>query len=223
MAMSFAATRLSLTIMWLQMAESKNQFSIRHLLLITTLCGLGVASLFVTGGYLIYFPFLVVLVLAIITWRLLAVQRRTPRPLTLRNHWPILLVLGMLTTTLIFYVPLFRMALDQFTAKQFAEKRKLATLGIQNPTEFRDIALKLHSSLIKGPVHERQLNGDSEKLPPEILSLKPLSVLATDEHLFVNMCQNRENFFGLLIFPKSTKMQHGDIKIADRIWFWETP
>ena len=199
------------------------QFSIRSLMIAILLCGIAVPAMIFPGGHLVYLPLIPIFVLALTTYRILFGLIRFPRKLSVRNHWSVFTSGFLLVASIAVYASFFELTSVLFVDKQFASVQRGRIEGIDNPEALRDVALQLHAELIRLPVRERTLDGESGQLPPELAVLRPTTVEAGADSLFICMCRNTENYFGILVFLETAPFQHGDVQLADRIWYWETP
>lgn len=188
-----------------------------------TLCALAFASTLIAGGYLVYLPLIPIIVFGLMTLSLAVGHIRAPKKLSAQSHWAIFCSCFLLIASVAIHASLFEFTSGLFADKQFAVAQRSRIDGIEDPERLRDIALQIHARLVQLPIVERTLDGGSEEIPSEIDVLQPMSIKADPDHLFIRMCQNSENYFGILVFPDSAPFEHGDVKMADRIWYWETP
>jgi hypothetical protein len=46
--------------------------------------------------------------------------------------------------------------------------------------------------------------------------------MVDQDTVFVEICCTPDDWFGILVFVEGVP-EHGDIKLAEGIWYWETP
>ena len=183
-------------------------------------CALAIASMSFAGGCFIYLPLIPIVALSLIEYRLIRRHILHPKKLSVGNHWRLFTASFFLIASIALYASVFQLASTLFADRQFAAAQRDRIQGLENPERLRDVAIQLHARLICLPTPAQDLDGTSDEIPAEIAALKPVSIRASDDHLFINMCQNPEARFGLLVYPEATQFPVG-VKVVDRLFYWE--
>lgn len=200
------------------------RFNLRSLLVAIAVSSWVAACCFLPGAVYLHLPIAVLAALAAVAihaaWRLWTNAESSAR----RPGYRLLISIVLFVIVGALYFPVFGLAVSEARraeASRLAASQKL-TLQKIGPIPVRDAAMKLHERLKGLPVEERRLDGESDVIPSEIAALHPRHVMVDQDTVFVEICCTTDDWFGLLIFAGNAP-EHGDIKLADGIWYWETP
>lgn len=186
-------------------------YSIGSLFVLTAAAALLIPVFMYPGAYLIYLPTLGILLTGVALVR--SVRQYPKRRLQS-------VCLTVLLASIVFaFVSLFDIAANQYReASLFAEQFKRVT-QLEDPEGFRSTALALHAQLMIADDDQRLISGDSELVPEEIRKLNPVSIIASEYYLVINMTPSGES--RLVIYPSdSTFGRVTAFKVADDFYFW---
>ena len=201
------------------------RFTIRTLLLAIALASCVFACLFVPGGPYVHLPLTLMGILALTSLQSAArlCLARHARAQLRRYRRQLIVSTVLLALAAGVYLPFFGIAVQKMKSSQFAASQMGVLLSVDDPIPIRDAARTLHQRLVNLPPEDRRIDGESDILPLEIASLHPQYVTVYDEAVGVMMCCTPTDWFGLLIYPEGCEEVGGDRKLADGIWYWETP
>ena len=186
-------------------------YSIGTLLILTAVAALLIPAIAFPGAHLIYLPALAILLVAI---ALLRSARGLPSH---RIKFASLLVLFVLLV--LGFASLFDIASSKYQETSlFAEQFKRVT-SLDDPRNFRAIALTLHSKLMSKNVDQRIISGDSALIPAEIRNVKPASIVASENYLTINMTPSGES--QIVIYPSGSPFPRvSSLKIVEDFYYW---
>ena len=160
------------------------RFRIQTLLALTALCAVGIPAALIPGGYIFFLPLLGILVLAYLWLHAYRKWKADPKP---RTKYTFALLTIVWLGSAVSFIALSDVAHRRFEVVRYATEQRAAALSLEDPTQFRDIALELQAKLVALPVDQRVVPGDSPDLPDAIRSLRPISVIASDHYIKIKM------------------------------------
>ena len=201
------------------------RFSLRTLLLAVAVFSCVFACLFLPGGLYVHLPLMFVCVLGVNSVRAGMCMWRDWACRMERQYYRRQL---LVSTVLLAFAggldfPFFNIALRKAQSLQFAATQRRALVHVDDPIRVRDAARRLREQFVNLPPEQRRIDGNSDVIPAEIASLHPRYVKVQPDSVFVEMCCTPTDWFGLLVFPEGAAEIGADRKLADGIWYWETP
>ena len=179
--------------------------------MLTAVTALLIPAFALPGAYLIYLPILAILLSFI---ALVRSARKLPKHRIQFAGWLILLVLLVLG-----FASLFDIASNKYQETSlFAEQFKRVT-NLDDPSIFRSKALALHSELMSKNLDQRMISGDSALVPAEMRRVKPVSIIASENYLTINMTPSGES--QIVIYPSDSQFPRvSSFKIIDDFYYW---
>jgi len=198
------------------------RFTIKHLLFVITIGAFVIATIAFSGGYLVYLPFLIILITGFATLRQTWHHFSSPKSLSLVNHWKLGLFGSLCIASIVLYVPMSGYAFSSFASKQEINQNRQRILGLNEPEATRKACRQLHAILMAMPLGEQHIDGDSKHIPPDIACLNPISIFAKKNVLHISLFRNHKKSLGIWVFPEGATMQTGQTMIIDGLWLWES-
>ena len=186
-------------------------YSINTLLLVTAMAALLIPALVFPSAYLVYLP---VLAIFLTCTALVRSLRELPK-YRLRC-----VGLTILLTLLVFgFASLFDIASSKYRETTLFVEQFKRVASLDDPRTFRLKALALHAQLMSKSVGERLISGDSELVPAEIRHVHPVTIVASENYLTINMTPSGES--QIVIYPSESKFPRvSSFKIADDFYYW---
>ena len=101
-----------------------------------------------------------------------------------------------------------------YVSRQFKRIQQL-----EDPEQFRRIALELHGKLMQRDPDDRLIEGDSRLVPREIKNVQPVSILASEHYLSIKMTHTGDSV--VVIYPsESTFGRVSSYRIAKDFYYW---
>jgi len=180
-----------------------------------------IATLAFSGGYLVYVPLLLLLVLGVLTIRQVVNTFFFPKRSIGPDRLKLALCIVLFASAAAFYLPVFGYATKWFTNKRSIQIHRNRMLTMDDPESVRLAGRQLHTRLMALPKSQRIIWGDAGGVPIELAALKPERINASETGLNLLLYRNYETSLGLYIFPENSPEQ-GDVEIVDGLWLWES-
>ena len=186
-------------------------YSIGTLLLLTVVAAIAIPALLYPGAYLVYLPALAILLTAI---ALVRSVRQFPKRRIQSIGLTVLLALFVFG-----FISLFDIAAEQYRQTSLFTEQFQRVVSLDDPKSFRSKSLVLHSQLIAKNVDQRTISGDSDLIPLEIRQVKPVSIVASENYLTINMTPSGES--QIVIYPPNSQFPRvSSFKIIDDFYYW---
>ena len=186
-------------------------YSIGTLLLFTLVAALAIPAFVYPGAYLVYLPALAILLTAIALARSVS---QFPKRRIQSIGLTVLLALFVFG-----FISLFDIAAEQYRQASLFTEQFQRVVSLDDPKRFRSKSLVLHSQLMAKNVDQRTISGDSALIPVEIRQVKPVSIVASENYLTINMTPSGES--QIVIYPpKSQFPRVSSFKVIDDFYYW---